>query len=132
MELHSHEGYIYQYNIRDFEGLSRPPWRAWFETPFLPLYLSLKGYRLLIGHCEEVKGMGVAFRGFLFGNAFCLDHSCFNSCFDLFVLGSTLRLYFCPGKERGAPTSVVCFQERPTQKSGHVWKVKVWFWSLYF
>jgi hypothetical protein len=26
----------------------------------------------------------------------CLWHSCINSCFHLFVLGSTRRLYFCP------------------------------------
>ena len=48
--------------------ISRPPWRAWFEVSFPSLYLSLKGYRLLIGHRVEVKGMGVAFRGVLCGN----------------------------------------------------------------
>jgi len=50
--------------------LSRPPWRAWFEASFPPLYLSLKGYRLLIGHRGEVKGMAVAIRGFFCGNAY--------------------------------------------------------------
>jgi len=50
--------------------LSRPPWRARFEASFPPLYLSLKDYRLLIGHRGEVKGMGVAFRGSVGGNAF--------------------------------------------------------------
>jgi len=112
--------------------VSRPPWRAWFEASSPPLYLFLKGYRLLIGHRREVKGMGIAFRGFLSGKVFCLDHYRFNSCFDLFVLGSTLRLYFCSGQERGAPSSAVSFQERPKQTSGHVRKVKVEFWSLYF
>jgi hypothetical protein len=68
---------------------------------------------------------GRSFPRFSLRKNFCLDHSCFGSCFDLFVLGSTLRLDFCPGKERGAPSSAVCFQEKPTQTSGHFWKVKV-------
>ena len=50
--------------------LSRPPWTSWFEASFPTLYLSLKGYRLLIGHRGEVKAMGVAFRRFLYGNVF--------------------------------------------------------------
>ena len=68
---------------------------------------------------------GHSFPRFPLRKRFCFDHPCFNSCFDLFILGSTLRLYFCLGQERGAPSSSVCFQERPTQMSGHVWKVKV-------
>ena len=47
---------------------------------------------------------------FSLGKSFCLDHSCFNSYFDLFVLGSTLRLYFCSGQEREASSSGVCFK----------------------
>ena len=49
--------------------LSHLPWRAWFKASFPPLYLSLKDHHLLIGH-HEVKGMGVAFGGFLCGNTF--------------------------------------------------------------
>jgi len=50
--------------------VSHLPWRACFEASFPPLYLSLLGYRLLIGHRGEVKGMGIAFQGFLCGNVF--------------------------------------------------------------
>jgi len=50
--------------------VSRPPCRAWFEASFPPLYLSLKGYRLLISHHGEVKGMGVDSQDFLCANAF--------------------------------------------------------------
>ena len=76
--------------------------------------------------------MGVAFRSFLCRNAFVSITLVLTA---VLIFSSWVQLYdctICPGKERGAPTSVVCFQERPTQKSGHVWKVKVWFWSLYF
>jgi len=65
----------------------------------------------LIGRRGEVKGIGIDFRGFLWGNTFFLDHSCFNSCFDLFVLGSTLRLYFCSRQERRAPSPAVVSRE---------------------
>ena len=70
---------------------------------------------------------GCTFPRFSLRKNFCLDHSCFGSCFDLFVLGSTLRLDFCPGKEQEAPSSAVCFQEKPTQTSGHFWKVNFSF-----
>ena len=50
--------------------LSCPPWRACFEVSFPPLYLSLLGYRLLTSHPGEVKGMGIAFWGFLCRNVF--------------------------------------------------------------
>jgi len=59
---------ICDYNFRFI--MRRPPWRSWFEASFSLLYLSLKGYHLLTGHSGEVKGMGIAFRGFLCGNAF--------------------------------------------------------------
>ena len=75
----------YHASVKEFLSLtecvlSRLPWRVWFEASFPPLYLSLLGYRLLIWRRGEVKVMGVAFRGFLCGNALCLEHSCFNSC----------------------------------------------------
>ena len=63
---------------------------------------------------------GRRFPRFPLRKRFCLDRSCY-----LFVLGSNLRLHFCPGQERGAPSSAVCFQERPTQTSGNVRKLKV-------
>jgi len=50
---------------------------------------------------------GRSFLRFPLRERICLARSCFYSCFDLFVLGSTLRLYFCPGQERGAPSSAV-------------------------
>ena len=93
--------------------LSRLLWRLWFEA-----YISLQGYRLLIGHRGEVKGMSVAFRGFLWGKVICLDHSCFNSYFDLFVLDSTLLIYHCPGQERGAPSSAVCVKRDLRRRRG--------------
>ena len=49
---------------------------------------------------------------------FCLDHSCFNSCFDLFILGSTLQLSFCLGQEWGAPYSAVSFKRDLCRRQG--------------
>ena len=104
--------------------LSRLRRRVWLEVSFPSLSLPLQGYRLLTGHRGKVKGMDVVFRGFLCGNVLCPDHSCFYSCLDLIVLGSTLRIYFCPGQERGAPSLAVLFQEGPAETSRHVQKVK--------
>jgi len=87
--------------------MSRLHRRAWFEATFPSLSLPLQGYRLLIGHRGKVKGIGVVFRGFLDGNVLCPDHSCFYSSLDLIILGSTLRIYFCPGQEREAPSLAV-------------------------
>ena len=103
--------------------LSCPPWRACFEASFPPLDLSLQGYRLLIGHRGEVKGMGVAFRGFLCGNVF----------FVSITLVSTPVLIFSSWVQLSNSTSARVRSKElllqrfafPMQTSGHVWKVKV-------
>ena len=99
-------GQFYQITFLTFLSLLRR--RVWFETSFPSLSLSLQGYRLLIGHHGKVKGIGIIFRGFLCGKVLCPDHSCFYFCLDLIVLDSTLRIYFCPGREREAPSLAVC------------------------
>ena len=84
----------------------------------------------MIGHRGEVKGMGVAVRGFLFGNGFWLSHSCFNSWFNSSFYLLRLWIVSLAGQKRGTPP-LVCFK-RPTQTSGHVRKVKFRFDLLYF
>ena len=59
-----------------------------------------------------------SFSRFPLGKSFCLGHTCFNSYFDLFVLGSTLRLYFCPGQELGASSSAFCFKRDLRRRRG--------------
>jgi len=108
-------------------SMSRPPCRAWFEASFPPLYISLKGSRLLIGRRGGVKVMGVAFRSFLCRNAFVSITLVLTA---VLIFSSWVQLSdctICPGKERGAPSSAVCFQERATRTSGHVLKVKFCF-----
>jgi hypothetical protein len=95
-----------------------------FEASFLPPYLSLLGYFLLIGHRGEVKDMNVAFQCFLCGNVFVpitlvsTPVSIFSSCVELSDCTSA----------RGSSQALLLlllFQERATQMSGHVRKVKV-------
>jgi len=97
-----------------FGGLSwminRPPWRAWFEASFPPPYYILISLSSVYWPSWRIESHRRSFPRFSLGKSFCLDHSCFNSYFDLFVLGSTLRLYFCSGQEREASSSGVCFK----------------------
>jgi len=64
--------------------------------------------------------MGRSFRRFPLRKFFffCPDYSCFNSCSDLFVFGSNLQLYFCPGQERGAPSLAVSFKRDLRRRRG--------------
>ena len=99
---------------------------------FLPFLFPCKAITYWLGILKKVNGLKVVIRGFLRGNVLCPDHSFFYSCLDLIVLGSTLRIYFCPGQERWAKFISVLFQDVPAETSGSVQKATGFFLGLLY
>jgi len=91
--------YIYIYHVPRRRGpVSR--------LHFYPFPFPCKAIVCWLANMEKWKTWAV-YRRFLCGYVLWPDHSCFYSCLDLIVLGSTLWIYFCPGQERGAPSLAV-------------------------